>query len=441
MPANTQQQSAVQGLPQYTLTLDGGTLKSGQIQYKIENSGNFINQSSMISAANEEFLKLKQKPGLIVKKESPQLRLTTHQVNDDSNKKPKYNFVLQTTPQKQQQQQPKVQQSQILTSSPPKAQILNIEKFLPVTSQANQVSPTKQVIVPIMVRSDGTRNALTTTNSDATSQILQALQMSANQGLISSDNKTNLNGQPFMLMKLQPNSDGQFTLMQASAQPQAPLAPPPAPTQQLQISLSSQQLQQLGLQAAPPSHQQIMQQQKQTIAVQPAQLPVPTQVTHRPVSPPHPSETLSPLKEISSVAVEISQDDEEMYNDSFDEDFYGDDDNENDSDNNESHEKSIEKRASKKKSPKASKGSKGKSSELYEEPVINPEHSDQAKKQLSMLTSFSAKKTAIEELESKNDGINMTVCDVSMLVPFNNFKLITKISSRFVKRFSSEKNS
>lgn len=414
-----QQQSSVQGLPQYTLTLDGGTLKSGgTLQYKIENSGNFINQSTpIISAANEEFLKLKQKPGLIVKKESPQLRLTASE--DSRNKKPKINFVLQTTPQKQQQQQqqPKVQQSQVLTSSPPKtvsfasppkAQILNIEKFLPATSQANQVSPTKQVIVPIMVRSDGTRSALTSTGSDATSQILQALQMSANQGLMSSDNKANLNSQPFMLMKIQPNSDGQFTLMQASAQ--APTSLPPPPPQQLQISLTSQQLQQLGLQAMTSNHQPMMQ-QKQTISVQPTPLPVPSQVTHRAVSPL--SETLSPLKEISSVAVEISND-EDMYNDSFDEDFYGDDDNENDSENNESHEKLMESKPSKKKSPKSSKGSKGKSSDAYEEPIINPEHSDQAKKQLSLLTSFSAKKTAIEELESKNDGINMTVCDVSM---------------------------
>jgi hypothetical protein len=257
----------LQNLPQYTFTFDGGVIKPGQIQYKIENAGS-LNQSPspLIAAANEEFLKLKQKPGIIIKKE-PQLRLAT--VNEDvQNKKPKINFVLQTTPQKQ---QTKVQTSQVLTSpttaasftSPTKAQILNIEKIMPATSQT---SPTKHpIIMPIMVRSDGSRNTISTTGADF---LQQAFQLSSNQTtLATTENKTN---QPFMLMKIQSNSDGQLTLMPAAAS-----APPISQPQHLQISLSPQQLQQLGLQTMSTNQSQL---QTQTLNVQPAQLTIPPPV-------------------------------------------------------------------------------------------------------------------------------------------------------------------
>jgi hypothetical protein len=195
-----QQQATLQSLPQYTLTFDGGVIKPGQIQYKIENAGSLLNQSPLIAAANEEYLKLKQKPGIIIKKES-QLRLAT--VDETQNKKPKINLVLQTTPP--QKQPAKVQSSQVLTSpttvpsftSPTKAQILNIEKIMPA---ANQASPTKHPI--IMVRSDGSRNSITASGADF---LQQAFQLSTNQAtpLTTTENK------PFMLMKIQPNSDGQ----------------------------------------------------------------------------------------------------------------------------------------------------------------------------------------------------------------------------------------
>lgn len=258
----------MQNLPQYTLTFDGGVLKPGQIQYKIENAGNLMNQSQLIAAANEEFLKLKQKPGIIIKKE-PQLRLATATTQDDAqNKKPKINLVLQTTPP--QKQQAKVQSSQILTSptttpsftSPAKAQILNIEKIMPVTSQT---SPTKHpIIMPIMVRSDGTRTA-TATGADF---LQQAFQLSSNQTttLATAENKTN---QPFMLMKIQPNSDGQLTLMPATA-----AAPSITQPQQLQISLSPQQLQQLGIQTISTSQPQL--QTAQTVNVQSIPPPIAT---------------------------------------------------------------------------------------------------------------------------------------------------------------------
>lgn len=405
-------------MPQYKLTLDGGTLKSDQIQYKIENSGNFLNQTS--TSVNEEVLKLKQKPGLIVKKENPQFRLTaTSQIsNDDSrNKKPKINFVLQTTPQKQQlkSQQISSPPKSVTFTSPAKAQILNIEKISPVTSQA---SATKQVIVPIMVRSDSSRNTISTSGSDAAAQILQqALQFSANQvamNTVAVENKTN--NQPFMFMKLQQNSDGQFTMVPASAPAPIQPPPPPPPQQHLQISLSSQQLQQLGLQAT-TSNQPT--QQQHTITVQQAQLT--SQVaTPRAVTPQQQQQQQQQIEEIEIESVkdivstiEIGNDDE-IYNDSYDDenDYYGDD---NESDNNESHEKlTSDKKLSttpKKKSQKSVKqSSKTKSSDIYEEPIINPEHSEKAKKQLNLLTSFNTKKSVEEE--NKNE-INLTVCDVS----------------------------
>lgn len=58
-----------------------------------------------------------------------------------------------------------------------------------------------------------------------------------------------------------------------------------------------------------------------------------------------------------------------------------------------------------------------KSSDLYEEPFIDPVHSEQAKKQLTQLTSFNTKKSG-EESDDKNDMMNLTVCDVREDFPF-----------------------
>lgn len=412
-------------LPQYTLTLDGsGNVKAGgQIHYKIENSGNLVPQSSLIAAANEEFLKLKQKTGLIVKKESAgQIRLATSSTSDASGiKKPKINFVIQTSPQKQQQQKVQTLTSPPKTvtatfASPSKAQILNIEKLTPANT--NQVSSTKQVIVPIMVRSDGSRNtALTTTGSDSSAAqiIQQALQLSTNQATtVNTTNEQNKTSQPFVYMKLQSNADGQITFMPATAP--APVVAPQQ--QQIQICLSQQQLQQLGLQSA--SGQQQSTNRQSTITVQqPSHQITSIQSQHAPtssaVSPPNTAETQSKDENDDNVDNVIEMDnDDEIYNDTYEEEYYAE---EIDSDLNESNEKSTitsEKKVSaspKKKTQKSSKASKSKSQDSYEEPVINPEHSEQAKKQLNLLTSVNTKKS-VEEVDSKND-INLTVCDVS----------------------------
>lgn len=395
----------MQGIPQYTFTLDGKTIKAGTIQYKIENSNNLI--------GSEELLKLKQKPGLIVRKENPgQIRLSNTAaatpVEEPKNKKPKFNFIIQTPPSSQKQQQPKVQTKQILASSTPKAtftspskaQILNIEKIPPLTSQPSPTKQQQQLLVPIMVRSDGTRNTITA-GSDQTAQIIQQALLSANQ--VSSEVKQQTNNQPFMLMKIQSTADGQFTLMPATQ-----LAPPPPPQQpqQLQFSLSPQQLQQLGIQT--------ISNQQQSISMQP------TQIAQTTVAPAAKLETQT--QTIKETIVENVIEEDEIYDESYDENYYGADDNESLLEETiQEEERTLDDKklsTPKKKSMKCSK--KLKQVDSYEEPPINPEHSEIAKKQMTQITNYNAKRNP-DEVDSKTDT-NLTVCDVSKkLIKYNEY--------------------
>lgn len=387
-------------LPQYTFTLDGNTLKSGQIQYKIENAGSILKQTPIITAKNlqdlqnqqitlnqvDEFLKLKQKPSLIVKKDtinaSPSLKL--QQIEEPKDKKPKFNLILQTSSQKQ---PVKNQQPQILSpvskgfTSPNKPQILNIEKILPVS---NQTSP-KQVVVPIMVRNDGNRNTLSRAAGDAAQLITQALAMSANQ----TENKPSSGNQQhvaYVQVKLQPNA-----------------------SQQLQLSLSPQQLQQLSFQAT-NSHQL---QQPSITAHQSSQISVP--VAQQDIQTQTPSNVQASEKMHES---NQDDDDDDVFNDSFDNDFYTADDSE--SLLNESQEKSTVANTKKqinptKKITKSFKTTKTKvknESLLTDIQAVNEEHSDMAKKQLTQLTNFNNKKSESENVEKAN-GINLTICEVS----------------------------
>lgn len=344
-------------------------------------------------------LKLKQKPGLVIRKENPaQLRLTTTATNaaeEPKNKKPKINFIIQSPPSSQ-KQQPKVQTTQILASSTPKAtftspskaQILNIEKIPPVTTQA---SPTKQLFVPIMVRSDGTRNTLSA--NDATAQLIQQALMSAQH--VPTETKPASN-QPFMLMKIQSNADGQFTLMPATQ-----LAPPPQP-QQLQLQLSSQQLQQLGLQTLQPT--------QQTISMQPTQLTIPTQIAQTTVTPAPKQETQTTqtVKEIT--VEETTLEDEEIYDpNNYDDTYYEGEESIHEESMAEEEKVQDDKKTPKKKPIKFTK--KSKQIDSYEEPPVNPEHSEIAKKQMAQITNYNAKRNP-DESDSKSD-INLTVCDVS----------------------------
>lgn len=374
----------MQNVPQYTLTLDGGTLKSGSIQYKIENTANLnLQPQTQIIAKNpqdaqnhqtmsvDEFLKLSTK------------KKTISQAEEPKNKKPKFNLILQASPQK-----PKIGPQVTVTpasktfgtpttlNTPQKSQIQihNIEKILPTV---NQPSPTKQLMVPIMVRNDGNRNA------DAAQIISQALTMSSNQNI---ENKPQQN-QPFMFMKIQPNADGQLTLTPASTV-QAP--------QHLQLSLSPQQLQQLSFQAP---------QQTPALAMQPQ-----ITVTQVPAQEQTDSQTQTPAQPTKS---ESQDEDEDSYENIYEEDFMMNED----SNGEESQEKTtvptpVPKPYIIKKANKSIKPSKKiKHENLTELQSVHQDHSDTAKKQLNQLTSFNTKRAESENAEKPSD-LNLTVCDV-----------------------------
>lgn len=403
-----QQQAAIQTLPQYTLTLD--TLKPGQIQYKIENSNNLLGQSPNITAKNiqnqqvtlnqvDEFLKLKQKPGIIVKKEVP--------VEDTKDIKGKFNLILKATSQKPIQ---KIQPSQIIsttkgTSSTQnhKAQILNIEKIVPIV---NQTSPTKQqVVVPVMIR---------TSNEPVATQLLtQAIKGNH------TENKPSIQQPFYMQMKLQSNSDGQLTFTPTSAAPQ-----------QIQLSLSPQQLQQLSFQTTQTSTVQT----QNISAVQDIQTQTIVQESHE----------------------KIDNNDEEIFNDTFDNDYYPE---EEESESHECREKVLSnaKKTPSKKALKTLKPVKLKTkvdaTESNEISIVNPQHSEMAKKQLNLLTSYNINTSNISkrienETSEKSSDVNLTICDVRNFysISFSGYslvliKIILKIYFlRFVRKFSKGRN-
>lgn len=374
----------MQNVPQYTLTLDGGTLKSGQIQYKIENTANLNTQSQAQLTAKtsqdqqsmsvEEFLKLSKKP--MVLKKNP---MVVQELDESKNKKPKFNLILQASPQKQ-----KLAVSPALksfgtpstqnTPTKPHIQIHNIEKIMPAT---NQTSPTKQLMLPIMVRNDGTRNA------DAAQLISQAISMSSNQSI---ESKASTQPFAYVQMKIQPNADGQLTLTPASAV-QAP--------QHLQLSLSPQQLQQLSFQA--PQQQQMQPQ----ITV--------TQMSTQEQTDSQTQTTAPVLKQETPLDIDDGDDGFDNDND-YEDNFYME--NENDEDSQDKVETPPAKTFIVKKAPKTIKPAKKvKSENLTELQAVQQGHSELAKKQLNQLTSFNTKR-AESEANEKPSTVNLTVCDV-----------------------------
>ena len=353
------------------------TLKPGQIQYKIENANHLLAQTPIIAAKNlqdqqvtlnrvDEFLKLKQKPSLINKKEVS--------TEDKKDKKAKFNLILQATSQKPIQ---KIQPSQIvsatkgaLTTPNHKAQILNIEKILPIV---NQASPTKQVVVPLMIRSSNEGRS-----GDAATQLLtQAL-----SGSHGTENKTSIQQPFYMQMKLQSNADGQLTFTPATATPQ-----------QIQLSLSPQQLQQLSFQT------------RQT-----SQPPIQTQS----ISLAQDNQTQTIIQE----SPDKIENNEDIFSDTFDNEYYPAEE-ENESQEKVSNRNDKKPLVSSKKSSKTIKPVKLKSKidavvDINEIPAINPQHSEMAKNQLNLLTSYNniSSKRIENENADKSSDINLTVCDV-----------------------------
>ncbi|CAO1400530.1 unnamed protein product, partial [Diamesa hyperborea] len=417
--AITIQAPQVQSVPQYTLTLDGQTLKSGQIQYKIENAANLMAsppqavQKTLIQEqqAVDEFLKLKQKPVNVRK-------VNASPVVGPKSKKPKINLIVQTTPQKSPAKQVKTVISpppkQFGTVSmlntpkqqqPPQIQIQNNEKL----QSANQTSPTKQFILPIMVRNDVVqRNAITSatsTTADASQLFTQAFAMSNNnQNLTIGDGKAN---SPFTYfqMKIQPNADGQLTLTPAPVQ-QA--------TQQLQLSLSPQQLQQLSFQASSQNHQQQIQVQTQQIQqiqqVQQSQPPASN------IQEQTDSQTQTTLQEQKQEEPEESFDDE--YEDEYFEIIEQGEEDEYPSlvvEKSESpvlNKMTAKTKANIPKVAKPAKISKSRDDSLTMLQSVQQQHSEMGQKQLESLVSHSNKR----ELADADKNLNLTVCNVCQKV-------------------------
>ena len=395
----------MQSIPQYTLTLDGQTLKSGQIQYKIENSANLVStppqsvHKTLIQEqqAVDEFLKLKQKPVNIRKAISP--------TDGQKSKKPKINLIVQTTPQKPKQVKTVISppprqfgtQSMLNTPNKSQIQIQSVDKIL----GANQTTPTKQFLLPIMVRNDGQRNAITSaanTTTDASQLFTQAFTMSNNnQNLIIGDAKAN-SPITYFQMKIQPIADGQLTLTPAPVQ-QA--------TQQLQLSLSPQQLQQLSFQSSAQNHQQQM--QVQTQQVHQSQLPTPN------IQEQTDSQTQTTLQEQKEEEPEESFDDE--YEDEYFEIVEQGEEDEFPSLLVEPptpplNKTTVKSKINQLKATKTANISKSRDDSLTMLQTVQQQHSQMGQKQLESLVTHSNKR----ELADADKNLNLTVCDVCQKV-------------------------
>ncbi|XP_063701041.1 zinc finger E-box-binding homeobox 1-like [Culicoides brevitarsis] len=298
-------------MPQYTLTIDGQTLKASPIQYKVETTPTFNLQPSASTSADstemsgsisvDEFLKLKSTPKSTRKVQPVNFELSgmttnvTKKAKIELDKKPKINLVL-STPTKQQQTIPMTIPAS-MTNQQPKTislqQLLQSANKQPQQQQQQQQPQTS--MVPLIIKSDGT--------IEANNQILS--QLIANNELTPTKQPpqpqyTQPAQQPttYVQLKIQQNPDGQPTVQlmpqqipqtvqlstqafqnlniqqQIQQQIQAQLA---AQAQQLQqqqqsqVQITSQQLQTAFNQAAAQQQQQQQQQQQPTISIAPSQ--------------------------------------------------------------------------------------------------------------------------------------------------------------------------
>lgn len=163
-----QQQSV---MPQYTLTIDGQTLKASPVQYKLTETTPTFNfqQTNMEdnfsgNISVDEFLKLKTTPKTTQRKQQTLQPMTIEFAGSSSDKKqpkielikqqnamqkPKINFVL-STPTKQQQQQ----QKQTVQNTPNKT--VSLQQLFQQATTSNKGG---QTMVPLVVKSDGSIEA------------------------------------------------------------------------------------------------------------------------------------------------------------------------------------------------------------------------------------------------------------------------------------------
>lgn len=315
-------------------------------QIIMKNSATESNVTQTINTDN--LLKLNAKKNVVIKK-----------VEEPKDKKPKFNLILQTSPQKSKIAPLTLSPSSKTNTTPSKTQQFQIQNIDKILQQAGGQSTTKQLVVPIMVRNDG--------------QIVQQTLATPEKPQMKSPNQI-----AYVQMKIAPNADGQFTLTPAQPQHQQ--------LQQLSLSLSPQQMQQLNIQS---QNQPTNIQQQYTV----------TQV----------SEPLQEQLQESSIQNEVQtqtmknesqiDNDDDDYIDSYEaDDYYME---EGDSD---------EKTESKK--VKSSKTKKEKHDYSFDEgPELEKEQLDMAKKQLDQLVNLNSKKSDAENVE-KNPELNLTVCDV-----------------------------
>lgn len=162
-----QQQSV---MPQYTLTIDGQTLKASPVQYKLTETTPTFNfqQTNMEdnfsgNISVDEFLKLKTTPKTTQRKQQTLQPMTIEIAGSSSDKKqpkielikqqnamqkPKINFVL-STPTKQQQQQ-----KQTVQNTPNKT--VSLQQLFQQATTSNKGG---QTMVPLVVKSDGSIEA------------------------------------------------------------------------------------------------------------------------------------------------------------------------------------------------------------------------------------------------------------------------------------------
>uniref|UniRef100_A0A336MTU4 CSON006727 protein n=1 Tax=Culicoides sonorensis TaxID=179676 RepID=A0A336MTU4_CULSO len=306
-PVIQQQQ---QSMPQYTLTIDGQTLKASPIQYKLtettpgaatfnlqpSTSGNNESGDLTGSISVDEFLKLKNTPKTPRKVQPLSIDLSgmtnaTKKAKVEMDKKPKINFVL-STPTKQQPQTIPMTIPAQMTNNQPKT--ISLQQLL--QGQANK----NQTVVPLMIKSDGTIEA----SNQFLSQLMTNNEMTPPRPQPQPQPQYNPQQPPvaYVQLKIQQSPDGHPTVQLMPQQPQtvqlstqafqnlniqqqiqAQLAAQAAAQQQLQNQVNQQQQQQqqqTQFQLTPQQLQtvfnqvQVQQQQQQqptTISIAPSQ--------------------------------------------------------------------------------------------------------------------------------------------------------------------------
>lgn len=255
------QQQQQQPMAQYTLTIDGQTLKASPIQYKLteataptttttfnlqpSTSGDGGDISGSISV--DEFLKLKTNATPKTPKKMQPISIDLGQMAANSVKKtkiekPKINFVL-STPTKQ-QTIPMTIPTGMTSSNNPTTKTISLQQLLQGNANKNQT------VVPLMIKSDGTIEA----NNQILSQLIANTEMTPPKQ--PPPPVPQFNSQPppvaYVQLKIQQSPDGQPTVQ---------LMPQQMPQT---VQLSTQAFQNLNIQ------QQIQQQIQAQLAAQAA---------------------------------------------------------------------------------------------------------------------------------------------------------------------------